>query len=186
MFEKAKQRIDEILAGSHEEVRLRGENVERRQAELTEIEKKKERAAAAGREEDYLDACAEVERAEKLLQMDSQRLADLNNGPLIGKEEYDKICSSIIESVDAALAKLEDQTKELLPQLIAIRDKADEIVTDANMTLERLQRDVYKYADCKLWRTKNIMLPNEQKWYNGTGVEFMRNLSIITEDARRM
>lgn len=186
MFEKAKQRIDEILRGRSEEVRLRGENVERRQAELAEIEKKKERAAAAGRDEDYLDACAEVERAEKLLQMDSQRLADLNNGPLIGKEEYDKICSSIIEEVDVSLAKLEEQTKELLPQLFAIRDRADEIVTDANTTLERLQRDVYKYADCKLWRTKNIMLPNERKWYDGTGAEFMRNLNILVDDAGRV
>ncbi len=186
MFEKAKQRIDEILRGRSEEVRLRGENVERRQAELAEIKERKERAAVTGNAEDYLDAVTEFDRAEKLLQMDAQRLADLNEKPLMTREEYDETCRSIIEAVDASLAKLEEQTKELLPQLFAIRDKADEIVTDANTTLERLQRDVYRYADCKLWRTKNIMLPNERKWYGGTGAEFMRNLNILVDDAGRV
>lgn len=167
---KAKEtmtRINDILEERKSQLDKLEELKEAEEKAVKTANDKMEAATTAGDLKAYQAAKAERRDALDAKEMHSKRYEALTKKPLITREEYNKLCDEVLEECATLDNQALKELAELAEKMHTIGKKLNIAIVEANETLTKLQKDIYKNADRTRAKNGNIInLQHEDKRYN--------------------
>lgn len=175
---------------SFEEVKAEVKAIEEKRnkivAEYTEKhEAAKEREAAAleaaekaykkAKVEDYHKAQEEARVNHDAIQMYAAKLEELKKEPLITKAQFDEMRADIAEHLGGIVAEDKESLREIVKEMLEIKESEGAILEEGNALIEHLQKDLLK-DPCGLFAANGnfIPQPNQVKKFRDYSVsEFL-------------
>ena len=175
---------------SFEEVKAEVKAIEEKRnkivAEYTEKHKAaKEREAAAleaaekaykkAKVEDYHKAQEEARVNHDAIQMYAAKLEELKKEPLITKAQFDEMRADIAEHLGGIVAEDKESLREIVKEMLEIKESEGAILEEGNALIEHLQKDLLK-DPCGLFTANGnfIPQPNQVKKFKDYSVaEFL-------------
>lgn len=145
---------------------------EREAAALEDAEKAYKKAKV----EDYHKAQEEARVNHDAIQMYAAKLEDLKREPVITKEKFKELREEIAEYLGGIVAEDKESLRDLVKEMIEIKESEGEILEEGNGLIEHLQKDLLK-DPCGLFASNGnfIPQPNQVKKFKDYSVaEFLR------------
>lgn len=144
----------------------------REAAALEEAEKAYKKAKV----EDYHKAQDEARISHDAIQMYAAKLEELNKEPVITKKQFDELRKDIAEHLGGIVAEDKESLREIVKEMIEIKESEEAILEEGNALIEHLQKDLLK-DPCGLFTANGnfIPQPNQVKKFKDYSVaEFLR------------
>lgn len=126
--------------------------------------------------EDYHKAQEEARVNHDAIQMYSAKLEELNKEPVITKEKFKELREEIAEYLAGIVAEDKESLRDLVKEMVDIRESEGEILEEGNNLIEHLQRDLLK-DPCGIFAANGAFVPqpNQVKKFRDYSVaEFLR------------
>ena len=175
----AKARIQELLDGREAEIASVKVKFEKASASVSAADREAEKAMQQGDIAAFKAATSKKSDAAEEKTMFAQRLDYLTTKPLISAEEYQTLVSAIFEEHREKKAGAKQRLAEMAEKMSAISEEFSALTKEANETLEKLQRDVYRNADRQKLKDGSYM-PNTQKRVDGSDVWHWGRIAITS------
>ena len=149
------------------------ENAKKREAAALE---EAEKAYKKAKVEDYHKAQEEARINHDAIQMYAAKLEDLKKEPVITKEKFNELREEIADYLGGVVEEDKESLRELVKEMIDIRDTEEPILDEGNALIEHLQKDLLK-DPCGLFTANGnfIPQPNQVKRFKDyTILEFLR------------
>ena len=149
------------------------ENAKKREAAAQE---EAEKAYKKAKVEDYHKAQEEARINHDAIQMYAAKLEDLKKEPVITKEKFNELREEIADYLGGVVEEDKESLRELVKEMIDIRDTEEPILDEGNALIEHLQKDLLK-DPCGLFTANGnfIPQPNQVKRFKDyTILEFLR------------
>lgn len=148
-MDKYKKMVADILQRAATDLGKMEHEIEKARAELASADAAMMAAGEKGDSHAYIKAQSDASIAKAWLEECEKRADSLRSGTLIRKEEYDALVKSILQGMGAADRASKAEVVKLCEQARAIVDSNQNMINEGNDLLTKLQRDIYRYADCK-------------------------------------
>ena len=176
---------------SIEEVKAEVKEIEEKRnkivAEYTQkLEAAKEREAAAleaaekaykkAKVEDYHKAQEEARINHDAIQMYAAKLEDLKKEPVITKAQFEELRADIAENLGDIVAEDKESLREIVKEMLEIKESEGAILEEGNALIEHLQKDLLK-DPCGIFCANGnfVPQPNQVKKFKDYSVaEFLR------------
>lgn len=148
-MQSIREEIDNIIKAAEIGRQEAAGEVKRTREVLARAEDAVLEASASGDTEAYIRAKATRDTAQEVLDMHRGRLARLTtDAPLIDAEQYNTLLFLINEKLTNEDKKDKQEVLALCDQIAAIVRRNRQTLNEGNALLQKLQGEVYKYADC--------------------------------------
>lgn len=144
-----------------------------REAEALEAS---EKAYKKAKVEDYHKAQEEVRINHDAAQMYSAKLEELKREPAMTKELFDELRADIAEYLGGIVAEDKESLRDLVREMVDIRDSELEVLEEGNALIEHMQRDLLK-DPCGIFASNGVLVPqpNQVKKFRDYSVaQFLR------------
>ena len=149
---EAEKKITQILTKRETETNDIKKQIEETAEAINKLSEEMEKAKQSGEVERYKEFLRKFRDNQDIKEMYSERLHELEEKPLITKEQYE----AIVSDIKAKFSIKEDEANEKLymlsEEMKKISEEMTEISSRSNKVLQKLQHDVYRDAD----RTRSI------------------------------
>lgn len=138
--------------------------------EKLEAAKKREAAALEAAEkayknakaEDYAKAQEEARVNHDVMQMYAAKLEDLKKDPIITQEKFNELRADIAEYLGGIVQEDKDSLRDLVKEMIEIKDNEEKDIDEGNALIEHLQRNLLK-DPCGIFASNGVFIPQPNK-----------------------
>lgn len=127
---------------------------EREAAALEEAEKAYKKAKV----EDYHKAQEEARTNHDAIQMYAAKVEELKREPVITKAKFDELREDIAEYLGVIVAEDKENLRDLVSEMVEIKDREGHFLTEGNALIEHLQKDLLK-DPCGLFAKNGDFIP---------------------------
>ena len=175
-FEEVKAEVAEIEAKRNKVIAdytEKYENAKKREAAALEAA---EKAYKKAKVEDYHKSQEEARLNHDAIQMYAAKLEELKKEPVITKEKFNELREDIAGYLGETVEKDKESLREIVKEMLEIKDSEGAILEEGNALIEHLQKDLLK-DPCGLFSASGnfIPQPNQVKKFKDYSVaEFLR------------
>lgn len=175
-FEEVKAEVAEIEAKRNKVIAdytEKYENAKKREEEALEAA---EKAYKKAKVEDYHKSQEEARLNHDAIQMYAAKLEELKKEPVITKEKFNELREDIAGYLGETVEKDKESLREIVKEMLEIKDSEGAILEEGNALIEHLQKDLLK-DPCGLFSASGnfIPQPNQVKKFKDYSVaEFLR------------
>lgn len=175
-FEEVKAEVAEIEAKRNKVIAdytEKYETAKKREEEALEVA---EKAYKKAKVEDYHKAQEEARLNHDAIQMYAAKLEELKKEPVITKEKFNELREDIAGYLGEIVEKDKESLREIVKEMLEIKDSEGAILEEGNALIEHLQKDLLK-DPCGIFSASGnfIPQPNQVKKFKDYSVaEFLR------------
>lgn len=163
------------------------ENAKKRKAEALEAA---EKAYKKAKIEDYHKAQDEERINSDAIKMYESKLAELRNEPVISNAKFKELHGDIAAYLANIVGEDKEDLRELVVEMVKIKEAESEILTEGNALIEHIQKDLLK-DPCGLFTKSGgfIEQPNKVKKFRDYSVmeflNFVTNHPLVSDLVKR-
>lgn len=135
------------------------EGAKKREAAALEAAEKAYKNAKA---EDYAKAQEEARVNHDVMQMYAAKLEDLKKDPIITQEKFNELRADIAEYLGGIVQEDKDSLRDLVKEMIEIKDNEEKDIDEGNALIEHLQRNLLK-DPCGIFASNGVFIPQPNK-----------------------
>lgn len=175
-FEEVKAEVAEIEAKHNKVIADYTENYENAKKREEEALEAAEKAYKKAKVEDYHKSQEKARLNHDVIQMYAAKLEELKKEPVITKEKFNELREDIAGYLGEIVEKDKESLREIVKEMLEIKDSEGAILEEGNALIEHLQKDLLK-DPCGLFSASGnfIPQPNQVKKFKDYSVaEFLR------------
>lgn len=153
------------------------EGAKKREAAALEAAEKAYKNAKA---EDYAKAQEEARVNHDVMQMYAAKLEDLKKDPIITQEKFNELRADIAEYLGGIVQEDKDSLRDLVKEMIEIKDNEEKDIDEGNALIEHLQRNLLK-DPCGIFASNGVFIPQPNKVKKFDDYSVMSFLRFVTK-----